>query len=197
MQYWAVKKKELRHELKEYRSNFPEEKKSHYDRAIFDNLVRTLTFRHTDSFLAYYSIEGEVYTINIIEAALEQGKRVYLPRCTKSQTGTDIMFFHKVNNLSELVEGMYGIHEPPEKFPLFEPKGHCACIVPGLAFDITGNRIGYGKGYYDRFLRDFCGTKIGLCYSDFLLDSLPVGRYDTKVDMVITEKGIVNLNAKK
>ena len=83
------------------------------------------------------------------------------------------------------------IPEPPSDLPTFEPKGHCVCIVPGLAFDKNGYRIGYGKGYYDRFLKDFNGTKIGLCRCDFLKDALPVNEFDHKVDMIITEKGII------
>jgi len=64
-------------------------------------------------------------------------------------------------------------------------------LVPCLAYDSYGYRIGYGKGYYDRFLSAFEGTKIGLCYSDFKLDKLPRGKYDVKLDVIITEKGVM------
>jgi 5-formyltetrahydrofolate cyclo-ligase len=62
--------------------------------------------------------------------------------------------------------------------------------VPCLSYDTYGYRIGYGKGYYDRFLSSFDGTKIGLCYSAFKSDRLPRGKYDIKLDIVITEKGV-------
>jgi len=191
----SQRKKELRGELKRRRMEITPEKRAEFDKAIFDIFTNSLTFRHTDTLLAYYSVNGEVSTLDVIKTALDRNIRVFLPRCTKDQSGDDIMFFHKIRSLSELRSGMYGIPEPSEDFPLFEPKGHNVCIVPGLAFDKKGFRIGYGKGYYDRFLRNFCGTKVGFCYSDFFVDKLPVGKYDTGLDMLITEKGIYNFNA--
>ena len=118
-----------------------------------------------------------------------------LPRCTKDSVDNDIMIFHEISCITDLKIGMYGIPEPCEDLPVFIPKGHCVCVIPALAFDKRGYRIGYGKGYYDRFLRDFCGTKVGLCYSEFLKDTIPTGKYDSNVDTIITEKGIFTPNA--
>lgn len=191
----SQKKKELRAVLKKKRLEITPEKRAELDRAVFENFTSSLTFRLTDTLLAYYSVNGEVSTIDVINAAFDKNIRVFLPRCTKDPSGNDIMYFHGIKSFFDLKEGMYGIPEPDIDLPLFEPKGHNVCIVPGLAFDKNGYRIGYGKGYYDRFLRNFCGTKVGFCYSDFLVDNLPVGKYDSKIDMLITEKGIYNFNA--
>ena len=195
MTYISQQKKDLRKELKKRRLDIPTAEKTKMDERIFEIFNSSLTFRLTDSLLSYYSVGMEVATVKVIEQALGRNIRVFLPRCTKDSLNNDIMFFHRITSLSELKSGMYGIPEPAEDLPAFEPKGHNVCIVPGLAFDKRGYRIGYGKGYYDRFLRGFCGTKIGFCYSEFLFDKIPTGKYDTAVDMVVTEKGIKNFNA--
>mgnify|MGYP002474639772 FL=1 len=62
-----------------------------------------------------------------------------------------------------------------------------------LCFDICGYRLGYGKGYYDRFLKNFRGTKIGICYSDYIFENLPVDKHDEKVDILVTEKNILEV----
>lgn len=193
--YISAEKKELRRKLKRMRTEFPAERKAVCDKKISDAFLKSTTFRLTDTILCYYSVEGEVSTLEIISAALARNLNVCLPRCTKDKSGQDIMIFHRVSSLEQLKKGMYNIPEPPDTLPVFTPKGHCVCIVPGLAFDKKGYRIGYGKGYYDRFLKNFCGTKLGLCYCDFMRESVPTGKYDSKVDMIITEKGIITPDA--
>lgn len=183
-------KKELRRELKAARAAMSIEKKRFCDERIQGTFLKTNTFRLTDSLLIYRSIDDEVATDAVIARSLEKNKSVFLPRCTKDDDGNDIMVFHRIYSLDDLTIGAYGIPEPSSDLPIFEEKGHCVCIVPGLAFDRHGYRIGYGKGYYDRFLKNFNGTKIGLCRHEFLKEHLPVGRFDYKVDMIITEKGI-------
>jgi 5-formyltetrahydrofolate cyclo-ligase len=116
--------------------------------------------------------------------------------CPVSNTGDNGMSFIAINSRAELVPGEYNILEPPGtnkrlEFPNSNGRALAICIVPCLAYDSYGYRIGYGKGYYDRFLSVFEGTKIGLCYSDFKLDRLPRGKYDIKLDVIITEKGVM------
>lgn len=195
MMHITIQKKELRKELKKRRAAVPQQAREQFDRAIRENLFKTTTFRLTDTLLIYNSVGSEVSTFEIISAALERGISVCLPRCTKNAENNDIMIFHRISSLDDLKVGMYNIPEPTQDLPLFEPKGHCVCIIPALAFDKRGYRIGYGKGYYDRFLKDFCGTKVGLCYSEFLRDNVPTGKFDSKADMIITEKGIFTPNA--
>ena len=91
------------------------------------------------------------------------------------------------DSLNDLREGMYGIREPDEALPCSEITENTVCIVPGLAFTPDGGRLGYGGGYYDRFLSDYSGTSIGLCYSELLFDSLPSEEYDIAVDIIITD----------
>lgn len=189
-------KKELRYQLKLERLKIPAHDKKKNDEKIRQFLFKTNTFRLADSLLIYYSINEEVSTPEIITEALDRKIVVYLPKCFKDENGNDSMLFYEINSLSDLSAGMYNIPEPSQTSRLFTQKGHCLCIVPGLAFDKNGCRIGYGKGYYDRFLKDFTGTKVGLCYEPFLKESIPTSKYDSKVDMIITEKGIYVPNAK-
>ena len=86
-------------------------------------------------------------------------------------------------------QGAFSIMEPnPEVCEKYEDFSHGLCLVPGLCFDMQGFRLGFGKGYYDRFLQNFSGTSVGLCYSKCIEHTLPSGVFDRPVDAVITEK---------
>lgn len=99
--------------------------------------------------------------------------------------------FFTVSDLSQLCDGAYGIKEPPQNAPRAVCTEHTVCIVPALSFDRRGMRIGYGKGYYDRFLADFEGLSVGVVFSELLSDSVPCDGYDIPVDMIITEGGLI------
>ena len=103
------------------------------------------------------------------------------------------MSYRAVSSLDELSPAAYGIPEPPEDAPVYDPakdSGSAICFVPGLVYDRMGYRVGYGKGFYDRYLSAFSGCKIGVVYSDYILKSVPRGRFDVKVDILLTEKGV-------
>ena len=103
------------------------------------------------------------------------------------------MSYRAVSSLDELAPAAYGIPEPPEDAPVYDPakdSGSAICFVPGLVYDRMGYRVGYGKGFYDRYLSAFSGCKIGVVYSDYILKSVPRGRFDVKVDILLTEKGV-------
>ena len=87
----------------------------------------------------------------------------------------------------------FGLFEPNNTCPLLIPDEKTLCIVPAIAFDENGNRLGYGKGFYDRFLRDFKGTSVGLTCSDLLVKQLPTDPHDTPVKIVITESEIIKI----
>ena len=103
------------------------------------------------------------------------------------------MTYHMVNSLDELSVDSYGILEPSEDAPIYEPEkdtGAAVCFVPGLVYDKAGYRLGYGKGFYDRYLSAFSGCTIGVVYSDYILPTVPRGRFDVSVDILLTEKGV-------
>ena len=141
----------------------------------------------------YSPLKNEIDVLPIGKNALEKNKNVAFPLCDSTKS---TMTYHLVTDVdNDLKKGSFGILEPHSFLPEFNMKQTNAVIlVPGLVFDKKGYRIGYGKGYYDRYLSSFKGTKIGICYSDFILDEVPRGRFDTSVDFIITEKGVKKLN---
>lgn len=157
---------------------------------ICDLTLGSDIYARADTVLCYWPVASEVNTGRIILKALNDKKKVALPKCTDKNGN---MTFYYINSLSDLKEGMYGIMEPQEcnKAEFFSEDS--VCIVPGLSFDKAGYRLGYGKGYYDRFLSCFCGKSIGVCFEDCLSTNLPVNEFDKKVDFIITDKTIYTI----
>jgi len=184
-------KNDLRDELLERRRNILPDSRILWDEKIANVMLGSISYRFCDIILAYASSKLEVSTDKIIDKALENKKIV---ACPVSNADDNSMSFIKIDSRSELAPGEYNILEPPvgnEKLDFENKRSLAVCLVPCLAYDSYGYRIGYGKGYYDRFLSSFDGTKIGLCYSDFKIDKLPRGKYDVKLDVIITEKGVM------
>ncbi|MBR6408503.1 MAG: 5-formyltetrahydrofolate cyclo-ligase [Clostridia bacterium] len=180
------KKNELRKEFREYRAGLGKEEKDALDYAIFRRVVSCREYKKAPLILSYMSMDIEVDTRRIIEYSMKLGKRVALPKCI---SGTRDMEFFIVSSLDDLESGAFGVLEPsPEKCPPCEVFDSSFCIVPGLGFDKNGFRIGFGKGYYDRFLSDYPGHIAGVCYSACVRNSLPHGRFDRRVNFLITER---------
>ena len=100
------------------------------------------------------------------------------------------MEFHLISSLQELTKGAYGVMEPnPVSCPVLHEYSGSLCVVPALAYDKAGYRLGYGGGYYDRFLSRYTGVTAGIVYQCFLRERLIHGRYDRPVEFVFTEYG--------
>ncbi len=182
-------KAELRKKYKSVRSAV---KSADKDDSIFRKFSECVNLNDVDTVFIYCSMGSEVDTSAIIAAALEMGIVVAVPRCSDRNGSMD--FFIITDTQNQLIEGMYSIMEPdPEKCVEAEDSANSICIVPGLAFDKNGYRIGYGKGYYDRFLSNFKGKSIGLCYKECLCDTLPFDKYDCKVNVIITDNEIISI----
>ena len=167
------------------------------DESICKTAVSLVSFRHADIILLYAPIKSEIDVMPIFHEAKRLGKRVAFPRCNVEER---TMKFHFVDSLEELSVCAYGIREPAEEAPVYDPEnttGSAVCYVPGLAFDVHGYRLGYGKGYYDKFMHIFNGCTIGIVYSDFILNTLPKGRFDKHCDVMLTEKGIKPIKKEK
>jgi len=159
-----------------------------YDPRITAGLLSLATYRYADTILLYAASKGEVDTDQIFYDAIKSEKAVYYPRCCPINEGK--MHFHQVTNLDQLVQGQFGLREPKSHLPTLSGDTiNTFCIVPALSFDKDGYRLGYGKGYYDRFLATFEGTSAGITYSVLKADTLPRGFYDMPVDIVVTEMG--------
>ena len=170
-----IEKEILRKKLIETRGKLPRRQ------ADYSTLLKNSHFKNAATVFCYVSFGSEIETLPLIKHILKE-KTLCVPYCT-DKTGN--MIAVKIDSLDDLLPGSFGILEP--KNPLeFDKSLIDVCIVPGLGFDKQGGRIGYGKGYYDRFLFGMDAYTIGLCHSELLLDSIPSGPHDIKVKKTIT-----------
>lgn len=181
-------KNKLRNSYKEYRAGLSPQQKSDFDCKALENLKKVYQFKSAKLLLTYVSLHDEIDTINLIKYAFSKGMKVAVPRC-KMETYT--MDFYLITSLDDLEVGAFKVLEPNlDKCELLTNFDDSICVVPALSFDYKGFRLGYGKGFYDRFLADYEFCKVGLCYSECIKPKLPHGRYDVPVDLLVTEKYI-------
>ena len=172
-------KKEIRKEMLQRRSTI--EKREEKNFKILKNLTDCDFFKKADRVMVYISYRGEVDTMALIEDALRQGKKLCAPVCVDKEN----MIARKFSSIDELVCGAYGIPEPKGE----EVNDIDLVIVPGVAFSEEGFRVGYGAGYYDRFLKNTNAVTCGLFFEEQRCDFLP-DSYDKKLDYIITEEKI-------
>ena len=187
-------KTDIRKMITKERDMLSEDEISEKSRSIFEQLVEIPEYEKAKNILIYASMRSEVRTDEIILDAIASGKNVFCPKVTDKANG--IMEFIRVLDVEDLKEGFYGIREPEitdesERFhenPEYLDSETVA-VVPGVAFDAWGNRIGYNGGYYDRFL---AGHKdiytIALAYKLQIFDSIPVLPHDICMSRVISEE---------
>lgn len=159
------------------------------DRAIYGHVTALREWREAQRVYLYLSAKGEPDTFALARAAWESGKEVLAPVCG-GEVGQ--MDFYAFTGFEQLRPGKWGILEPDPQIcrPSGRGKGPCLCLVPGLAFGRDGARLGYGKGYYDRFLAAMEIDTVGLCFQELLLDRVPAGIQDKRVGLVATEAGV-------
>lgn len=179
-------KSDLRKELKAKRRTVCDKNKK--DAEISALLLNSELYKKSDLILFYAALEDEINVDSSILSAFESGKKVALPVCTD---GNGHMKFYYINSLDEIKKGFFGVREPDTDIcSEVEEFSSSICVVPGIAYDKRGYRLGYGKGYYDRFLKNYTSLSVGLCYNELIKDTLPNGAYDVPVDYIISEKGI-------
>ena len=168
-------KKALREKMKTIRDAIPEETRKEEDRILTDTILQTPFYAQAKWILTYVSFGSEVDTHALIRSALKDRKRVFVP-CVKDKA----MDFYEIEALTDLAPGTMGIDRAEE----------CAVFVPGLAFDRNCHRIGYGGGYYDRFLASFRKKMaVGLCYTEQVQEAIPCLPEDMQTDIVVTPTG--------
>ena len=174
-------KQELRKKYLTIRKNvIDKEKKS---MIIIDKLLPILD--NYQSVGVYAAMEDEVNLDKLIEILLQQGKEVYLPRIESN--GIE---FYQIKSLSDLnYSGAFHLREPKAQNPL--KSVHVAIIVPGISFDTKKNRLGFGRAYFDRYLKNKDILKIGVCYEEQICEQLETDPWDVKMDIVVTDKRIV------
>jgi len=160
-------------------------------RRIKQKLFTLPEFVRAKTILFYVSTKDEVETKNMIKEALNLGKRVVVPI---SDVKNKKLILSELKNLDELEPGAFNILEPKKQFfrPV-SPEDIDLVIVPGVAFDERGNRIGYGMGFYDRFLRSLKKRVpvVGLAYDFQIVDNIPVDDKDVTVDKAVSEERVI------
>ncbi len=174
----------LRAQYKNVRQ-LPEKDRRSYDTEIQSRVLTMREYVRCGLLFAYVSKDTEPDTHALIRAALANGKRVAVPRC--GETDGEMDFFY-ISCFDELSEGRFGVLEPPDTNEKVTDFSQGICLVPGLCFDAEGYRLGYGKGYYDRFLERFSGISIGLARSVCVKWKLPRDEHDKPVDIIVTER---------
>ncbi|GFN22052.1 5-formyltetrahydrofolate cyclo-ligase [Thermanaeromonas sp. C210] len=185
-------KKELRREILTRRDSLPADAVARKSQAIQERLVRLLSWQEARMVMLYVSFGSEVKTGELLQEALRQGKRVAVPYCHREKR--ELIASEVYRYPEDLSPGTWGIMEPRrDTLRPVKPQAIDLCIVPGVAFDEEGNRLGYGAGYYDRFLPHLRpGTpKIALAYDLQIVASTHPSPYDIPVDLIITETRII------
>ncbi len=178
-------KEDLRRRFLLQRDSIDKRERRRLSEMIQERVISLDEFRSCKSIGNYSAIGSEVDTSMIARYSLMQGKSLAYPKIIDSST----MEFRLVRDTSlDLVVGRYSILEPLYSCEYIEPE---LLIIPAIVWDEEGYRIGYGKGYYDRYLAIHDAISIGLAYDFQVLSSIPRTSNDVKVDMIITEKRIV------
>lgn len=176
----------IRKQMKQLRADMTRTERFEKSMQIFEKLITVPEFKRADRIYTYVSMDNEIDTIMLIDYSLSIEKRVFVPRVS----GKD-MEFYEISDISELSPGYMGIYEPDinGKEPDYSRTGFMC--MPGLAFDRSYNRIGYGGGFYDRYLSvENKLYKAALAYEAQLLESIPAQDGDARPDMIVTEESI-------
>ncbi len=173
-----MKKEFLRKKYKEKRDNI--KNKVTKDNLIYQKVINNKDILSSKTLLIYISINSEVDTIKIINYFL-YAKNIAVPKIIDNN-----MYFCYITNLNDLTPGKYNIPEPTNE-NIVTDFDNSICIVPGICYDKENYRIGYGKGYYDRFLSKNKIKTIGLCYKECMIEKIDNDKYDYKIDEVITD----------
>lgn len=186
-------KKTIRQDVLMKRDRINPDLREEKDSRIEENLFRNPEIDVSEILLLYASFRSEVNTNGIIQKMLEMRKRIVLPKVKKERHKLEL---YEIKNMSELKKGYMGIPEPSlTKDRLMDINDIDTIIIPGVGFDLYGNRLGYGGGYYDSLLSKI--TKrvpiIALAYEEQIVDSIPTDPHDRKVTIIITDKRIIRI----
>lgn len=183
-------KEELRKRLISLRDKIDESKRLECSRIISEKLFNLEEFKEASEVFCYFSKKKEISTEEIILKALKENKKSALPVCEGSN-----MIFRYIDGFECLEKGSFGVYEPKSCCKQAYSSESTVCITPALCYNEDGYRIGYGKGFYDRFFKAGPCIKIGLCYEDFIQDFEP-SQNDISVDIIVTENKVRIISGK-
>lgn len=188
-----MNKKDIRKELKIRRDNIAYEEWLLNSQIIENKILKSKVYKECRKLFVYTDFHNEVEMMFLIEQALLDRKEIYLPKVLEGFEESRMDFF-RITSTFELVDGYLGIKEPiSDNSKVFDYESSkdekMLMLVPGVAFDNLGNRLGYGKGYYDNYLKDKPNIlTVGVCFSLQLVDSFPTSDIDVRLNHILTEK---------
>lgn len=178
-------KQSLRNRIKEMKRSMPEKEIDEKSNKILEKLISIPEYEISERIYAYVSYNQEVSTAGFIKKAISDGKCVLVPKVYG-----DIMRYHIIKSFDELKPGAYGILEPDNDMTDDVYEGFM--LLPGLAFDEKKHRMGYGGGFYDKYLSGHKKHfKAALAYDFQVFDSIPAEEYDVPADIIVTEERII------
>lgn len=183
-------KEEIRRETLLRRDSMPQEERQKKSRLITARLTGLAALESARTVMTYLGFGSEVGTDDLVRWGLARGKQIVVPLCRGQGRR---MVACRIDSLAEVAPGLYGIREPREGFvrPV-DPRQIDVVIVPGVAFDRRGHRVGYGGGFYDRFLGGARQAfRIGVAFSCQIVPEIPAQDWDLRVHCLVTEKGIM------
>jgi len=179
-------KHDMRISIRKEISELPGDYITASDKGLLLQVTSHKEFIKARNIMMYHSVEREPGTLEISKAALAAGKTVAFPYCYRG----GIMEARVISSLRELQPAMLRIPAPPDTAPVIDPMDIELIIVPALTYDRSGYRLGYGGGYYDRYLHSIPAFTLGLARDRLLTDELPREPHDVAVKCVVTECGI-------
>ena len=185
-------KHQLRQQMKRLRQNLSSAERKAQNHAIAQRVLSDPAFLQAKTVFCYCSTAQEIDTYPILQAALSQKKQLCLPRTLPLGQMEARQIFH----LEQLQPASYGILEPGCDSPLIAPEEIDLCIIPCLAADLNGHRLGYGGGYYDRFLPRTHATHMVLCAQARLFSQIPSQEHDITCDIILTESQVIRFHEK-
>lgn len=183
----TLNKRTLRERLIRVRDEMPKTARERADKQIVSHVLSLPCFQNATTVLLYAPVASEIDVSPILHEAWERGIPVGLPVCDRA---TKTLTFLRAAADVPLVSGAFGIPVPPKDAEPIKPDEKTVCILPALAYDHNRVRLGYGGGYYDRFLADFRGISIGVAYVQTVLDSVCAEPHDRPVSILVTESDV-------
>ena len=170
-----MNKSEIRKIAIEKRKQTDDSLRAELSKLVSYNFFKLAEVKNANNVFCYISTKFEISTEEIIKKLQVKNANVYFPKIT----GENSMVAQKIDGLE-----------------IIDKKNIDICVMPGLAFTVTGQRLGYGKGFYDRFLENLNCVKIGLSFDFQIVDSLPVSDFDINADYLVTDRRIINCKIK-
>jgi 5-formyltetrahydrofolate cyclo-ligase len=186
-------KDSIRKQIIEHRDSIDINTKNQWDANIFNSLIKSEWYKKANTIFAFVSFKSETDTHKIIKYAIQDKKTICVPRIKSKQKGIEIF---KIDSFYQLEKGYFGILEPIESCLAVDSKDIDLILMPGVAFDRQGGRLGYGAGFYDRFLSNMNNNvdKIAVAYHFQVLDNIPMDEHDVRINGIVTEEEIIRIN---